>query len=199
MGKLWQSLLRWLRSRTVGRTAVFGQQPKPLREVVVDIETTALHPSQGKIVCIGLLLVEGETTVEKVVAGPNETLLLCEFWDSIRPGDYFIGHNIILFDLPFLISRSRITGVTATRRLRIRPQSTAVAYDTMQVDSGWGKVRWRKLGDLAREYGLPGKKGSGKGVHRLARERRWQEIEKYCLGDLRVTWDVYRHMKNQRP
>ena len=196
MRTIWRSLLSWLRSRTIRRSSALGRDSKSAREVVLDIETTALSPSQGKIICIGMLLVDGSKIQEKVFAGPLEKSLLGRFWKTIKHDDYLIGHNVINFDLYFILIRSKINGVKPTRRFELRRHSTAFVYDTMQVDSAWGRKRYKKLDALAKAYGVPGKKGSGKGVYNLYRQKQWKQIEKYCRGDLWVTWNVYRHMKN---
>lgn len=172
---------------------------------------TALNWTFGRIVCIGLLAERDDHRTEEraFVARikPDDPLAesvnkeaeaLRAFWQFVLPDDYFIGHNILSFDLPFLWNRSLVCGVTPSRSLNLERESTRFTFDTMQVWAHWSTTpssrQYVKLDTLTQVMGLPGKSGSGSQVGNLWREQRFDEIRDYCLSDVRLEYDLYRRL-----
>src|SRR5690242_8885322 len=74
------------------------------RVVVVDIETVAIDTSNdkgaldamtGRIVCIGMLMDDGQIVTEITLADEDERRLITEFWRSVAPSDVLAGHNVL--------------------------------------------------------------------------------------------------------
>src|SRR5579885_2939799 len=116
------------------------------RTVVLDIEAVALDPSQekgaldaitGRVVCVGLLIDDGDTASEIMVAGEDEHVLVSGFWNTVRPGDVIVGHNVLDFDIQFLQQRSWILGIQPSRIIDRRKYYTADVVDTLQLWSNW--------------------------------------------------------------
>jgi 3'-5' exonuclease len=172
---------------------------------------TSLNWTFGRIICIGMLIQEDgrptETRAFVARIDPSDTLAvsiekegaaLREFWSAVMPDDYFIGHNILDFDLPFLWNRSLVCGVRASRPLLLERKSVQFTFDTMQVWGHWsgshGSRQYASLNNLSQVLGLPGKSGAGNQVYDLWRRQRFDEIRDYCLSDVKLEYDVYRRM-----
>ena len=193
-----------------------------MREVVLDIETvpceqahwdgfvqrvpslekysldeTALDWSFGRIVCIGMVISDkGAGTLEEVcLAGTDEAAILRDFWQAIRPSDYLIGHNLMGFDLPYILARSVICQVKPSRRFELRRFTTDHVYDTLNVWSQWGRSKFSKLETLAAIMGFDGKTGSGDQVAGWAAAGDWERIKSYCMDDVRLTRAIYQRMR----
>jgi hypothetical protein len=191
-----------------------------MREVVLDIETTpcpeaewnallekapslqkkertesALDWSVGRIVCIGLIVLDAHQEQEHCFAGSDEASVLRDFWGAIRPNDRLVGHNLIAFDLPYIQARSVVNQIKPSRSLDLRRYSTAAVYDTMQVWANWDRPRFPKLELLAAVLGLDSKTGSGDQVAIWVEANDWDRVRDYCMQDVRLTRDIYRRMK----
>ncbi len=173
----------------------------------IGIDDTPLDWSFGRIVCIGLSI--GKPVSERGAAadfledkcqelnwaGPDESSILENFWKAIQPGDYAIGHNLMGFDLPYIMGRSVICKVKPSRSFDLRMYSTAYVYDTQQVWSNWGRRKFAKLDTLAAIMGFAGKTGSGAQVAGWSAANEWDKIREYCMDDVRLTRAVYQRMR----
>jgi predicted PolB exonuclease-like 3'-5' exonuclease len=172
---------------------------------------SSLSWSFGRIVCIGLLVERENQQMEEQAFlaridpqdTPAESLAkeadaLKAFWEFVLPDDYFIGHNILNFDLPFLWNRSLVCGVRPSRPFYLYRESVRFTFDTMQVWAHWsgspGSRQFVKLGTLTQLLGLRGKTGAGSQVYDLWCEARFEEIRDYCLSDVRLEYDLYRRL-----
>jgi DNA polymerase elongation subunit (family B) len=178
-------------------------------------DRTALDWSFGRIVCIGLSISRHRGTAslagatgfvgnaapaaaapqEHCWAGPDEAALLEQFWKAVQPDDHLIGHNLIGFDLPYIMARSVIAKVKPSRRIDLRRYRTDAVYDTMQVWCGWEAGKYPKLDTLAAIMGFQGKSGSGAQVAGWADAGEWEQIKAYCMDDVRITRSVYERMR----
>ena len=170
------------------------------RLVIVDIETVSLNPADpkgaldgltGRIVCIGLLIDDGERITETALTDQDEGLLLRRFWQILQPGDILVGHNVLEFDLPFIRQRSWILGITPSREIDCRRYYTHDVVDTMAVWTNWGYKKGVKLEDLGVVLGCGQKNGHGTNVGVWWAARDVDSIAKYCLNDVRVTYRVF--------
>jgi len=172
---------------------------------------TSLNWTFGRIVCIGILIELDDHPVENhaLVAEihPTDTLMqslakeaevLRNFWQLVLPDDYFIGHNILTFDLPFLWNRSIVCNVAPSRPLCLEQGSTCRTFDTMLVWSHWPTSSrggaFVGLNTLTRVMGLRGKTGTGNQVYELWRQNRFTEIRDYCLADVTLEYELYRRL-----
>jgi 3'-5' exonuclease len=172
------------------------------RLVVLDIETISLNPTDpkgaldatsGRIVCIGLLVDDGQGVTERALINEDERQLLQEFWGQLEPSDVIVGHNVLGFDLPFILQRSWILQVRPSREINRRKYYTTEVFDTMQVWTNWGP-KGIKLDLLAGVLGCGSKSGHGTSIGVWWSARDFQTISNYCLDDVRITHRVFRRL-----
>ncbi|MGA3315337.1 MAG: hypothetical protein ABSC64_02735 [Candidatus Korobacteraceae bacterium] len=126
----------------IGRTRTSGDR----RTVVLDIETAALDSSDekgaldamtGRVVCIGMLIDDGNAATEIVFAREDDRVIISDSWNAMRPGDVIVGHNVLDFDIRFLRQRSWILGIEPSRAFDTRRYYTADVVDTLQLWTSW--------------------------------------------------------------
>jgi DNA polymerase elongation subunit (family B) len=159
-----------------------------------------LRPEFGHAVCIGMghdARGRGELELRALTARAvdDERRILEGFWDVLRARrDWrFVTYNGLAFDLPFLLRRSIYLGVAPTTGLPMRPFALDAHFDVMRALSNWERADAVRLDVVATLLGLakspPGMDGSK--VHELWQAGRIDEIEAYCLGDVRLVYDVF--------
>ena len=136
---------------------------------------TSLNWTLGRIVCICLLIeneshpreeksfvawIGAEDSLETSLA--KEAEVLRSFWQFLSPDDYFIGHNILGFDLPFLWNRSVICNVCPSRPLHLQRESTRFTFDTMQVWAHWSPPGIRETWKPDADHGVGSQDRRGK-------------------------------------
>jgi DNA polymerase elongation subunit (family B) len=125
----------------------------------------------------------------------DERGILEAFWEVVRSGREwrYVTYNGLAFDLPFLIRRSLYVGVPSSAGLPLRPFAPDSHFDVMRVLSNWERTDAVRLDVVAELLGLrkwpPGMEGSQ--VLGLWRAGRVDEIEAYCLGDVRLAYEVF--------
>ncbi len=178
-------------------------------------EGLGFSPLTGEIVAIGVLDVErdkgvvyyqapeaGEMDTEKdgIRFRPMcEKLMLEHFWSGAKDYDEFIGFNSRAFDAPFLTVRSAINGIRPSVDLmegRYLYQQRGVRHiDLRDQLSYYGAVR--RAGGLhlwCRAFGIESPKAggtTGDDVAALFAEKRFLDIARYNVGDLRATKALY--------
>jgi DNA polymerase elongation subunit (family B) len=174
--------------------------PAGRRLFVVDIETVALDPTDekgaldaltGRVVCVGVLIVDGRTIIERALIHQDERHLIEQFWALLRPTDLLVGHNILDFDLPFLRQRSWILGIKPSRSIDMRRYYTGDVVDTLQFWSNWSYRKMVKLDSLSQGLGCGAKTGNGKDVADWWADGAFDTIGRYCLDDVRITHRVF--------
>jgi len=168
------------------------------------LDKAALRGEYGQVLACGFAEGEPEATppIETVFDDdPNpytsERNLLRKIWDRIKQARekqaLLVGHKSNTFDLPMLLRRSFVLGVTPYREILPRNSRFFPDFclDTMEI--------WR-LGDydpkarisldrLAKAMGIEGKNGSGKFFSQLMAED-FEAAKAYLETDIRVTWEV---------
>jgi 3'-5' exonuclease len=151
-------------------------------------------------VCIGLghdARGRGELETKALTARQvaDERLILEGFWDVVRARrDWcFITYNGLAFDVPFLVRRSIYLGVAPTTGLPMRPFALDSHFDVMRALANWERSDAVRLDVVAELLGLSktpaGMEGSQ--VLGLWRAGRVEEIEAYCLGDVRLVYEIF--------
>lgn len=159
-----------------------------------------LRPEFGHVVCIGMghdARGRGDLETKALTARSvaDERGILESFWDVVKARrDWcFITYNGLAFDLPFLLRRSIYLGLTPTTGLPLRPFALDSHFDVMRVLSNWERGDAVRLDIVAELLGLskspPGMDGSQ--VLGLWRAGRVEEIEAYCLGDVRLVYEIF--------
>lgn len=172
-------------------------------------------PLTGEIVAIGVLDCEknqgavyyqapGEKNEEFSEDGikfkqMTEKEMLENFWAGAKEYNTFATFNGRGFDAPFLAIRSAIHGVRPTRDLMegryAYQQKNCRHVDLMDELTFYGAVR--RKGSLhlwSRAFGIKSPKAdgvTGDDVSRLFREKKFLDIAKYNVGDLRATKELY--------
>lgn len=172
---------------------------------------TALDGNFGRLLCIGYNreFSDGRKPQEGCFGwneatgcfNENESALLTEFWEMMRGFNRFkdtiVGHNIMDFDLPFIVKRSIINGVRPTVDFCFARYHRQPIFDTMREWECWNVRNFISLEKLALILGLPSPKEeavSGSNLYDVYLEGRHREIYEYCLRDVITTRDAYRKM-----
>jgi hypothetical protein len=110
--------------------------------------------------------------------------------------DQAVGHNIIGFDLPFMIQRCVVHGLSPGPLIELAGHSSGCVYDTMQRWWIGGRNRV-SLDDIAWALGLESSKSDdmdGSRIFDMYHTGRLREIRDYNLADVRLTRKVYERM-----
>ena len=186
------------------------------RIVTLDMETIGLDPSDPdaalgrgnknaapgemcQIVCIGLIIEEGGSLTEKVIANRDERKLLIEFWGVVRPEDIFWGFNLREFDLLKIMQRSWILGVRPTINFNMAKYRETNVVDWMERWTNWSNPLGCKLDYIARALGVGRKSGHGGDVEELWRTGQYAAIMDYCLADTRLHYLIGCRMSYREP
>ena len=110
--------------------------------------------------------------------------------------DVLVGHNIINFDLPFILQRCLVNNIAVKPFVDLSECHVRGVYDTMR---GWwlGGRNRVALDDVAWALGIESSKTAdveGSRVFDLYQTGRLAEIREYNLKDVRVTRKVYERM-----
>ena len=173
-------------------------------------------PLTGEIVAIGVYDVEKDKgavyfqapdgSVENSEEGEikyrvlGEKEMLQQFWNLAEKYDEFVSFNGRGFDVPFLIVRSAIRGVRPTKNLMANRYLSSQPYQAKHIDlldqlTFYGAVR--RKGSLhlwSRAFGIKSPKAegiTGDDVGKLFKEKRFLDIAKYNVGDLKATKALY--------
>ena len=154
----------------------------------------------GRVICIGMGH-DGrgrgdlETKAFTARSVDDERAILDAFWDVVRSGREWrwVNYNGLAFDLPYLLRRSIYLGVPPTTGLPLRPFASDSHFDVMRLLANWERADAVRLEIVAELLGLqktpPGMEGSQ--VLGLWRAGRVDEIEAYCLGDVRLAYEIF--------
>ena len=173
-----------------------------------------LHPGTGRIVAIGLwypdedhglVLVEGDAPgwsdwgAHARIFHGDESAVLREFWKVIADSSgtvvTFYGRP---FDAPYLMIRSAILAVEPTRNLVPYRYSLEEHCDLADVLSFWNARRIAgNLDFWCRQFCIESPKADiqGTDVATLYKDRRLEDIARYCLGDARAIARLYVRLK----
>jgi hypothetical protein len=147
----------------------------------------ALDATTGQVLAIGLKSEKGTVILDSI----NEDNLLKQFWEKASKcestGRSLVGHNVLVFDLPFLARRSWMRGIDFQM-----PRNCI--KDTMKV---WACNCYGEtigLDRLAKALGLPGKT---EGITGADFAKLWngepeeqQLARQYLQTDLELTWNI---------
>lgn len=153
---------------------------------------SALDGNFGRIFCIGYAINDGPL---ECICEDTEAGTLKKFWGIAKDTDLFIGHNIMEFDLRFILKRSIINKVKPTRGLSFARYRNAPIYDTMREWDCWG-FGMTSLDKLSKILGFETSKGEMNGgkVTEAFRNGEKDKICEYCKQDVRLTRQVYNKM-----
>ena len=210
----------WEEVDEITRGYLLSREKNPERREAVP-DRTALYPGLGRIVAIGiwlveedrgLLLLEGDREEEhewekvpnsKLFRG-DERALLERFWEVVAASPRGAGrprlvtYNGRSYDGPMISIRSAQLGLRARRDLVGYRYDIGEHCDLMDVLDFQG-ARWPSysLDYWCRRFDVESPKGSidGSQVGRAYREGRVLDIGEYCLRDVRATAELYRKLE----
>lgn len=180
-------------------------------ETEEEYKETGFDASLGRILCIGYCEEnEHGEIIEQGCFGWNETtqkfetdetILLSEFWQYVRGFqhrvDFIVGHNILGFDLPFIIQRSVIHNIKPTVNFDMYKFQKFPIFDTMLRWDFYVFKKMTSLKKLAYAMGLKCPKSGdidGSKIKEAFDQGRFEEIRKYCLQDVEATHNIWRKM-----
>lgn len=130
----------------------------------------------------------------------TEKEMLENFWSGIKSYQEFISFNGRSFDVPYLMIRSAIHGIRPSKDLMFNRYLNSQKFDAKHIDlldqlTFYGAVR--RKGSLhlwSRAFGIESPKAqgvTGDDVAGLFKEKKYLEIAKYNVGDLRATKELF--------
>ena len=177
------------------------------------VNSTGFDGSFGRVLCISYAVNDDaiRTIYNATDDEAGEKKALEDFWFVAKQIDLFVGHNIMEFDLRFLLQRSMVLGVKPTwnrftelgkkpwemgKYLSFARYQNLPIFDTMHEWSNWGN---NKVGleHLALALNIPTPKGEGidgSEVWNFYKAGKVQEICDYCERDVETTRAVYKRM-----
>jgi uncharacterized protein YprB with RNaseH-like and TPR domain len=177
-------------------------------------EGLGFSPLTGHIVAIGLYDVERAQGVvfydtegkeaaeheagEYVLKPRTEAAMLRDFWEGAKLYDTFVTFNGRGFDVPFILLRSLVLGITPTRDL-MEGRYLSQQRETRHIDlqdqlSFYGALpRKHSLHLFCRACGIESPKQdiSGDDVAALFATGKYQNIARYNAQDVRATTELY--------
>lgn len=131
--------------------------------------------------------------------GDNEKEILEQFTDiagkimSKYPKMQWVGHNIKGFDMPYIVKRCLVNGVSVPKDFHFQKRKPweNCLLDTMDIWK-FGGYNTAKLGLIAEILGIPSPKDamSGPEVNEYYWNGRLEEIKIYCEKDVKATAEV---------
>lgn len=132
----------------------------------------------------------------------TEKEMLENFWKGAEHYNEFVSFNGRGFDVPFLMIRSAIHGVRPSRDLMSNRYLNSQKFSATHVDlldqlTFYGAV-WKKpnLHLCARAFGIKSPKAegvTGDDVGQLFKEKKFLDIARYNVGDIRATKELYEY------
>jgi predicted PolB exonuclease-like 3'-5' exonuclease len=117
----------------------------------------------------------------------------CEHRPNVQPT--FVGHNLVAFDLRFIMHRAMVLNVKPSRHIPFNARSVGdrAVFDTMTAWAGYGNRI--SLDKLAGALGVGGKGDiDGSMVWDMVKDGRLREVAKYCMDDVDLTRKVFNRM-----
>ena len=206
-----ESLTRWLKKESFGE----DEYENALEELKAGL---GFSPLTGEIVAIGMLDYDqnkgavyyqapGQQNPDEESDGikfkqMTEAEMLKAFWEAALKYDEFVTFNGRAFDAPFLAIRSAINKIRPTKDLMSNRYVSSQKFGAVHIDlldqlTFYGAVR--KKGNLhlwSRAFGIESPKAqgiTGDDVGRLFKEKKFLDIAKYNVGDLKATRELYKY------
>lgn len=167
-----------------------GDSVKTFEEFYRD---TSLDGAFGQILCI----VYAINMEEPRVLRGNEVDILNRFWEICADADLLVGHNILDFDLKFIVQRSIVHKIQPSKNFSFARFQRSPIYDTMQEWNKWSYGDRKGLEHIAFALGIPSPKGEGidgSQVYDFYLAGKINEICEYCVRDVVTTREVYKRL-----
>ena len=206
-------LTRWLKKESY--------DAEEYEQALADIKNgLGFSPLTGEIVAIGVLDMEknkgavyyqapGQENADEEIDGivfkqKTEAEMLESFWQGAKNYQNFVSFNGRCFDVPYTMVRSAVHEIKPTKNLMANRYLNYQRDDAKHIDlldqlSFYGTVK--RKGSLhlwSRAFGIKSPKADGvdgDDVAKLFKEKKFLDIAKYNVGDLRATKELYEKWK----
>jgi 3'-5' exonuclease len=175
----------------------------PLTGYIVAIGVYDVERAQGAVYYQGDGATADETLDEFVYKERTESTMLVDFWAGASAYDTFVSFNGRAFDVPWLLHRSAILGVTPSCQLlrrRYLSQQSAPWHVDLQDELTWYGTMNRRpsLHLFCRAYGItsPKTEVGGDDVAELFHKKKFRDIANYNAADVRATAQLYERWQN---
>lgn len=171
---------------------------------------TGLDGAFGQVCVIGFALDDmppSHLRSINLTAGAERDLLMAfDDWlnESIPKNEWFtttvIGHNVVAFDLRFLVQRHIVNGIrphmVIARAAQAKPWEQEKVFDTLVQWAGVGAKAGGSLDKLCKALSIPSPKDGidGSKVWDFVKDGRIAEVADYCARDVAATRSLHRRM-----
>jgi len=159
------------------------------------ISKMALDPAACRIVAIGTCL-DGTVKVSVCPDTDVERKAIAQFWDMWDVGgDNPVGYNCVAFDLPVLLTRSRILGVPHPKPM-LRKYGSPDVRDLMLEMSFGGLVDYKSLNFWCKRLKLdvPPDDTTGKNIADFVAAGDWHAVAHHCSVDVLKTYELAKYI-----
>jgi len=171
----------------------------PFTGSIVSLAMYDVERKRGAVYYVGDSSHETYTEGEFVAKERTEKEVLEDFWEGATSYDIFVTFNGRSFDIPFLLHRSVMHGVTPTIQFSqnryLNKQSFPYHVDLMDELTMYGQMGKRpSLHLLQRAYGIDSKKSEvdGSQVAELFRAGNFRDLISHNIDDVVVTTELYK-------
>lgn len=191
---------------------------KDEEEVISAKQSTAFYPLTGFICAIGFYSPDAREVKGTYFLNPqkeevvkegdlifksfqSEEKILENFWKLINNFTQIITFNGRGFDVPFLLTRSAVNKIRATRDLmgyryeKLNPKHVDLAD---QLSFQGATKRKFSLEFYCQAFNIKNPKADVHGIEvsRLFKEKNYLKIAKYCYGDVEATYELYKYWQD---
>lgn len=189
----------WWLENVEAEEAASAKPRKGLFEAVAKIRSLiddrrkllSVTPEYCRIVAAGWS-VSGDEISARVIGKDREDEIrfLEEFWEWAKSVRTIVGFNCLHFDLPVILIRSALLGVTPSRRINLSPYRNTDVCDLMTLR--WPKSKPMGLKPLAKALGIeiPADDVDGSMVEDLY-NREPERLKEYVKSDVEITRKVH--------
>jgi hypothetical protein len=199
-----EAAAKWLIEK--GQPAIDALKASAAAEIDQAVRKTGLDGSFGRVCVVGIAVNDeppqmlfSDTDEKSVLIALNSALTKAVVGNEFTCT--FIGHNIVSFDLRFLVQRFIVNGirpcVSLARASQAKPWDADKVYDTMTQWAGnGGRI---SLDRLCRALSIESPKGdiTGATVYDAVLAGRIHNVAEYCERDIEATREVFKRMTFQ--
>ncbi len=161
------------------------------------VAKTSFDPAHGHICCIGFAIGDNAVASHTAASVDEEAEIISKFFDALPKLGMarIIGHNVIDFDLRFLLCRAVILGVKIPPAIPRNPKPwEGMVVDTMKA---WAGLRGTIGQDrLAKALGLKGKGDfDGSMVAEAWANGEHAKIADYCRDDVETVRAIHKRFQ----
>lgn len=170
------------------------RRQEALAEYERALSRCALDWNLSRIVAVGWhLSTQSEPVCELARTEDEERALLERFW-QVKRDAWIVGFNARGYDVPTLLRRSQLLGVSAPKLSLARYGRGSVidVRDELTFDDArYEAIMPRTLKAFAKRFGIPcADEATGKDVASLVASGDWEGVRSHCLSDVDLTREL---------